>query len=168
MVMARYVGKRENKPLALLYYPHLLMFLTMSIVLPFVYKPMSGFELGIAALYSALLFAGRFVLVRALALAPTHIVIPVMNVQFVWMVGFGALVFAEIPSTNVFLGAAIVIASCIYLIYNATAIEQKKLSIMSYDLAKSGWPRSRNLSRSHRSSWRSGSRSRIVRQSALR
>ena len=168
MVMARLVSKTENKPLALLFYPHLLMFVTMAAVLPFVFKPMTSFDLAIAGLYSALLFVGRFILVRALALASTHVVLPIMNVQFIWMVGYGALVFAEIPTINVVLGAAIVIASCLYLVHNANVAEQKKIPKIPSELATSGWPRSRNLSRSHRSSWRSGSRSRIVRQSALR
>ena len=168
MVMARLVGKSENKPLALLFYPHLLMFVAMTAVLPFVFKPMTAFDLGIAGFYSALLFVGRFILVRALALAPTHIVMPVMNVQFLWMVGYGALVFSEVPSINVILGAAIVIASCLYLIHNASAADQKKIQNFSSKATRNGWPTSRNLSRSHRSSWRSGSQSQTARQSALR
>lgn len=168
MVMARLVSKTENKPLALLFYPHLLMFVTMLAVLPFVFKPMTSFDLAIAGLYSALLFVGRFILVRALALAPTHIVMPVMNVQFIWMVGYGALVFAEIPTLNVLLGAAIVIASCVYLIHNASVAEQKKTPKLPSELAVGGWPRSRNLSRTRTSSWRSDSQSQNARQSALR
>ncbi len=168
MVMARLVGKSENKPLALLFYPHLLMFVAMLVVLPFVFKPMTAFELGIAGIYSALLFVGRFILVRALALAPTHIVMPVMNVQFLWMVGYGALVFSEVPSFNVILGAAIVIASCIYLIHNANMVEKNNPRGLSPKLESGEWPKSRSLSRSHRNSWRSGSQSQIERQSALR
>ena len=170
MVVARLIGSNEGKPLALLFYPHLLMFAVMGVVLPFVYKPMSPVELGIAGLYSALLFLGRFILVRALALAPTHIVMPVMNVQFVWMVAFGAFVFAEVPGPNVFIGAAIVIASCIYLVLNAREVAQEQRKIPNYttDNLERSWPRSRSLSRSHRSSWRSGFQSRTERQSALR
>lgn len=167
MVMARLVGKSEKKPLALLFYPHLLMFLVMGAALPFVYKPMTLFEFGIAGLYSALLFVGRFILIRALAIAPTHIVMPVMNVQFVWMVAYGAYVFAEIPRTNVYIGAAIVILSCIYIVRAATSSEQKKIPNLSSDVDAGGWPRSRNLSRSHRSSWRSDSQSQNARRSAL-
>ena len=168
MVVARLVSKTENKPLALLFYPHLLMFVTMAAVLPFVFKPMSAFEFGIAAVYSALLFVGRYILVRALALAPTHIVLPVMNVQFLWMVGYGALVFSEAPAMNVYIGAAIVIASCIYLVFNASAAEQKKIPAISAPKIGFDWTRSRNLSRNRTNLWRSGSRSRIARQSALR
>ena len=155
MVMARLVGKSENKPLALLFYPHLLMFVAMLVVLPFVFKPMTAFELGIAGIYSALLFVG-------------HIVMPVMNVQFLWMVGYGALVFSEVPSFNVILGAAIVIASCIYLIHNANMVEKNNPRGLSPKLESGEWPKSRSLSRSHRNSWRSGSQSQIERQSALR
>lgn len=166
MVMARLVGKTENKPLALLFYPHLLMFAVMALALPFVFKPMTGFEFSIAALYSSLLFVGRFILVRSLAMAPTHIVMPIMNVQFVWMVGFGSVFFAEVTTPNVLVGAFIVIASCMLLVRQAVA-EQKKIPALRSKPITNAWTRSRNLSRSHRSSWRSDSRSQTARRSAL-
>jgi len=166
MVMARLVGKTENKPLALLFYPHLLMFVVMGIALPFVFKPMTGFEFGIAALYSALLFVGRFILVRALALAPTHIVMPIMNVQFVWMVGLGTVFFSEIPTPNILVGAFIVIGSCLFLVRQAVS-EQKKAKPSRFGRPVKSWSRSRNLSRSRRNSWRSDSQSQTARRSAL-
>ena len=166
LVMARLVGKTENKPLALLFYPHALMFIVMAAALPFVFKTMSGFEISVAALYSALLFVGRFILVRALAMAPTHIVMPIMNVQFLWMVAFGSFFFAEVPSPNILVGAFIVIASCLSLVRNAVT-EQKKILPISSDALARAWPKSRNLSRSHRSSWHSDSQSQSARRSAL-
>jgi len=166
MVMARYVGKSENKPLALLFYPHALMFAVMAIALPFVFKPMSGFEFSIAVLYSTLLFIGRFILVRALALAPTHIVMPIMNVQFVWMVGFGSIFFAETTTPNVLVGATIVIASCMFLVRQAVTV-QKKAPVLPIGNHTNDWSTSRNLSRSHRSSWHSDSQSQTARRSAL-
>jgi len=116
MVLARHIGRDRDASMALLFYPHLLAFIVMLAALPFVYRPMPVFDLGIAALYSGLLFVGRYVLVRALAIAPTHVVLPVVNVQFIWMVVLGAGIFAESPTMNVYLGAAIVIMSCVALV----------------------------------------------------
>ena len=166
MVIARLVGKRENKPFALVFYPHLFMFLVMGAALPFVFQPMTMTELAIAGLYSLSLFIGRFVLVRALSLAPTHVVMPVMNLQFLWVVGLGATVFAERPTPNIWLGTTIVIASCVALV----RLGSSESSVLSNEpLARFGplrvpYPRLRSLYRSRMNLSRSGSRQRNERR----
>jgi|GEM_PF-484490 len=150
MVLARHIGRDRDASMALLFYPHLLAFIVMLAALPFVYRPMPVFDLGIAALYSGLLFVGRYVLVRALAIAPAHVVLPVMNVQFIWMVVLGAGIFAESPTMNVYLGAAIVIMSCVALVL----VSAKKFAQPVYGQSNAAtmrggrlkWPRSKNWS----------------------
>lgn len=116
MVLARYIGRRETKPLALVFYPNLTLCIVMGLVLPLVYRPMGLVDLGWAASYAVLLFAGRYMIVRALNMMSAHAVMALVNMQFVWMVLIGLWVFAEIPTANLLLGAAIVIASGMVLI----------------------------------------------------
>jgi S-adenosylmethionine uptake transporter len=118
MVMARYVGKHESNSLALVFYPNLALMISMLLVLPFFFKPMALGDLGLAVLYAGFLFGARWVLVVALRLLPAYVAMPLLNVQFLWMVGIGIVIFGETPGLNIWLGAAIVIASGIYVVYD--------------------------------------------------
>lgn len=172
MVMARLIGRSEDNPMALLFYPHALMFIVMGFALPFVYKAMPLTDLLVVTLYSALLFAGRFFLVKALSMAPAHVVMPVMNFQFVWMVLLGYGIYAETPALNVYIGALIVILSCIKLVLDAAKLESPKYrTALRIDAPRSGrlkWPTSKSSSRSRMSLMRSGYRSQIAPRSIPR
>lgn len=115
MVMARYIGRFERNALAQVFYPNLAICGTMAVALPFVWTPMPLADLGWVAAYAGLLFAARWLLVVALRLLTAYAVTPLMNLQFVWMVGLGALAFGEPTGARTWLGAAIVIGSGIVL-----------------------------------------------------
>lgn len=116
MVTSRYIGQRESNLLAQVFYPNLALGVVMCAALPFVFEPMGLRDIGWAIGYAALLFAARWVLVAALRALPAYVVTPLMNMQFVWMVVIGALVFDEIPGPGVYLGAMIVIVAGIWVL----------------------------------------------------
>lgn len=126
MVMARYVGRFETNALALVFYPNLLNMIVMAAALPFVFTPMPLSDLGLAIAYAALLFGARWLLVVALRLLPAYTATPLMNLQFVWMVIIGAVFFGEVPGSNIYLGAAIVVASGSYLVYQQFAPQRRR------------------------------------------
>jgi len=121
MVTARYIGRHEVNSLAQVLYPNLAIAVVMGVALPFVFKPMPLHDLAWAVAYAFFLFAARWVLVIALRHLAAYTVTPLMNLQFVWMVIIGAVFFEEIPPTHIYLGAAIVVASGIYLVYDQFA-----------------------------------------------
>ena len=116
MVLARRIARTENNPLMQLFWPNLALSGVMAVALPFVYRPMSGADLAWIAAYGVLLYAARFVLVHALTWMAAYVVTPLINLQFVWMVALGALVFGEVPAPTLYAGVAIVIASGLYLV----------------------------------------------------
>lgn len=122
MVMARRIGQFESNALAQVFWPNVVLAAVMAVALPFVYRPMALHDLAWIAAYAAFLFFARWVLVIALRLLAAYVVTPLMNLQFVWMVIIGALIFGETTSANVFLGSAIVIGSGLYLIYDQLAL----------------------------------------------
>ena len=124
MVLARYIGQRENNSLAQVFYPNAALFLAMTIALPFVYKPMPLSDLMWVGTYAGFLFAARWLLVVSLRLLAAYAVTPLMNLQFVWMVCLGAVVFGEVPAANIYLGVAIVIGSGVFLIWDQMQPEQ--------------------------------------------
>lgn len=127
MVMARFVGRRESNSLALVFYPNLLNMIVMAVALPFVFKPMPLHDLGLAVAYAGFLFGARWLLVIALRLLPAYTATPLMNLQFVWMVVIGIVFFREYPAGHVYLGATIVAASGMYLVYTQLASARRRV-----------------------------------------
>ncbi|WP_332681295.1 DMT family transporter [Bosea sp. (in: a-proteobacteria)] len=60
---------------------------------------------------------GHWLLILAHRRAPATVLSPFIYSQIIWMVGLGWLVFGQIPDRYTLLGAAIVIASGLYLLY---------------------------------------------------
>jgi drug/metabolite transporter (DMT)-like permease len=118
MVMARYIGRHETNALAQVFYPNLAIFVSMGLAVPFVWRPMPLADLGWVLAYAGLLFGARWLLVVALRLLAAYAVTPLLNLQFVWMVGLGAVFFGEMPASNTYFGVAIVIATGLYLVWD--------------------------------------------------
>lgn len=125
MVLARFIGRRESNALAQVLWPNLALFAVSLIALPLVWRPMALADLVGIAGYAGLLFLARWVSVVALRLLPAYAVTPLMNLQFVWMIGLGALAFGEWPAAGTLLGATIVIASGLYLLWDQARPERR-------------------------------------------
>lgn len=120
MIAARYIAKAERVPMAQVFWPNLALLVVMGLALPFVWKPMSLTDLGWVGAYAVVLFGARYVVVEALRLLPAFVAIPLMNLQFVWMVAIGALFFSELPTLGTLLGVMLVVASGIWLVVEET------------------------------------------------
>ncbi|SPF80309.1 DMT family transporter [Pseudoprimorskyibacter insulae] len=116
MLLSRRISQAERNDMAQVFYPNLALFVVMACALPFVWKPVPMADLGWILAYAILLFIGRALIVVGLRLLPAFIALPLLNVQFIWMVLLGALVFDEIPSSGVVLGVAMVVVSGIMLV----------------------------------------------------
>ncbi len=130
MVLARLISRYEDNALLQVFYPNLAMTLVMGAWLPFVYQPI-GIDTMIVVLgYGGLLFAARWVLVLALTRLPAYVATPMINIQFVFMLGIGVVIFAEIPTLQIMMGAVLVIAGSCMLILNhitASGLELRKV-----------------------------------------
>ncbi|SDC21716.1 DMT family transporter [Ruegeria marina] len=118
LVLSRYIGRFETNALAQVFYPNLALGLSMSVALPFVWVPMPVADLAWVLAYAGLLFAARWLLVVALRLLAAYVVTPLLNLQFVWMVGLGAWAFGEWPEPMTWLGVAIVMGSGLFLLWD--------------------------------------------------
>ena len=87
-------------------------------VLPFVWSwPSSGLTwlvLGSVGLFASI---GHWLLVLAHARAPAPVLSPFLYVQIVWAGALGAIVFGDVPDRWTMVGAAIVVASGMYLLW---------------------------------------------------
>jgi S-adenosylmethionine uptake transporter len=68
------------------------------------------------AAMSALGFAGGLLIIAAYKSADAAIVAPMQYSQLVWAAGFGFFIFAEFPDLWTWTGAAVIIASGLYIV----------------------------------------------------
>jgi drug/metabolite transporter (DMT)-like permease len=78
-------------------------------------SPQGWIEWSVACLLGVLGALGHHLLAAAHRYAPASVVAPFLYQQVIYMAAFGYLVFGDVPSGWVWLGAAIVVASGLYL-----------------------------------------------------
>ena len=90
----------------------------LILILPFVWQtPQSWWQALLLVAIGAMASIGHFMLISAHKLTPASVLSPFMYTQLVWATTLGFLVFGDVPTEWTLLGAAIVVASGLYLIY---------------------------------------------------
>lgn len=120
-VLTRKIGKSESSGV-LLISSMLANLLLMGAALPFVYRPMPMTDLatmGAIALFS--LFAMQGVIV-AYRYGEAVVVAPMQYSQMLWAIFYGALLFDEWPDGATLLGAAVIIASGLFILYRESRV----------------------------------------------
>ncbi len=116
VTVSRYIARFEDKSLLQVFYPNLALGLCMAVYLPFVWQPMTGTDIMWVLIYSGFLFFARWILVVAVRVLPTYTVMPLLNLQFVWMVLVAIVVFGEFPSLMTYFGMVMVAGSGVFLV----------------------------------------------------
>lgn len=122
LLLMRRMCKVEPNTLAQVFWPHVAMVVAMGVALPIVWQPMSLADAGLVAAYALAVFLARWLMVPALARLKAHVAMMLMNLQFVWMVVIGQVVFGEVPAVGTLVGAACIIgAGCFLVVEQARA-----------------------------------------------
>ncbi|WP_249690494.1 DMT family transporter [Stappia sp. WLB 29] len=79
---------------------------------------------------------GHFALIRAHVLAPAPVLAPFMYTQILWMVALGYLVFADVPTVYTVIGASIVTASGLYILYRERKISKAEVAADAASLGR--------------------------------
>ncbi len=114
-VITRKVG-REERAAVLMLYPMMTNVVLMGAILPFVYRPVPVEHLGLFALVAVLGFGGGLCIIAAHRHGDAATIAPVQYSQIIWGAGLGLLFFAEVPDLMTGLGAAVIIASGLYVV----------------------------------------------------
>ncbi len=114
-VVSRKVGGEERAAVMVLY-PMMGNFVVMGAALPFVYEPVPLADLALLAYVAACALVAMLLVIAAYRAAEAVIVAPMQYSQILWAVLFGVVFFDEVPSRWTFVGAAVVIASGIYIV----------------------------------------------------
>ena len=115
LVLTRIVG-RSDSSLTSLFYAVCLGAVGLTVAVPFVWQPpdLAGWlQLALVAVLGAV---GHYLLIRALQLTPAVILQPLTYMMVVFATVTGYLVFGDLPGWPTILGAAIIVASGIYVV----------------------------------------------------
>jgi drug/metabolite transporter (DMT)-like permease len=116
LVTARWLARTETDA-ALMFWQNLGVFLASGVAAPFVWTPIGSSDFAVIATMGALLLIGQFCTVRAFRSAPVGAVAPFQYGELIWAAMIGYVFWSEVPPSNVWFGAAIVVASGLYVIW---------------------------------------------------
>lgn len=114
-IILRKIGGKE-RPVVVMLYPMVANFVVMGAMLPFVYKPMPLLDFGYLAIISVFAWVGGRVIITAYQAGEAAIVAPMQYSQILWAAVFGAIFFNEALDLYTGIGAAIIIASGVFIV----------------------------------------------------
>ncbi|MCL3881678.1 DMT family transporter [Marivita sp. GX14005] len=115
-IVVRKIGA-EERTLVMLLYPMMANFILMGAALGFVYKPMPLEHLGMLAIISIMAWTAARVIIGAYRTGEAAIVAPMQYSQILWATVYGLLFFDETPDRYTMIGAAIIIASGLFIVF---------------------------------------------------
>ena len=97
-----------------------LLTLAYALFLPFGFTMPTGFDALIMIASGVGNGAAQYLWTRAIHLAPTSAVVPFQYLQLVWAMLLGFAIWGDLPTINLLIGSAIVIASGMFLFWRET------------------------------------------------
>ena len=115
-IVTRKVGARDRAETSL-FYVSFVGALAATAPLPWLWQMPQGVQWLMLAFMGLAGSAGHFMLIQAHRLAPASALAPYMYTQIVWMILIGYLLFRDVPDFWTVTGAAIVVASGLFLFF---------------------------------------------------
>jgi drug/metabolite transporter (DMT)-like permease len=115
LIATRWVGHYDD-PATSIVYSALLGSLLMTLALPFSFAwPRDGFDVAMLASLGLIGAAGHYLVIRAFRHGPAAVIAPLSYVELVGTAALGYLIFGNFPDLWTWVGAAIIIASGLYI-----------------------------------------------------
>lgn len=114
-IIVRKIGADE-RPVVMLLYPMALNFVVMGAALPFVYQPMPIGHFGLMAVIAVFGWIAGRMIISAYQAGEAAIIAPMQYSQIIWASFFGYVFFNEVIDLPTAIGAAIIIASGMYIV----------------------------------------------------
>ncbi|MCB2125935.1 MAG: DMT family transporter [Rhodobacteraceae bacterium] len=118
-VIVRKIGADERS-VVLLLFPMVGNFIVTGLAMPYVYRPMPLADLGLMAVIAAFGLTASFLVILAYRAGEAAIVAPMQYSQILWATAYGYLLFDEAPDRATILGAGVIIASGLYIVFRET------------------------------------------------
>ena len=115
-VIIRRLGRAE-RPMVLMMWPMLGNFFATGAALSVAYQPMELVHLAMTGIIAGLGLMGGFLVIMAYRTGEAAIVAPMQYSQILWATGYGWFLFGEGVDPATLLGAGVIIASGIYIVW---------------------------------------------------
>lgn len=115
-VIVRKLGRSE-RAVVLMLWPMLGNFVVTGSMLTIAYKPMALGDMALAGMISFLGLIGGFLVIRAYRTGEAAVVAPMQYSQIIWATLFGWFLFDELLDMPTFIGASVIIASGMYIVW---------------------------------------------------
>jgi len=124
LVLTRRIGS-DAPPLTTLLYTTGVACLVLSGFLPWVWQPIDGRALALIATMGVLSAAGQYFLLMGYMRGPASLLAPFSYVQIISSTFWGVVLFGAIPGSSTWIGAAIVVASGLYVFHRERVTRKK-------------------------------------------
>ena len=115
-VSGKYLS-RNDSVISLVFSLHLGMGLMATLALPWVWVPISLLELGQLSLLTVIALFAHYLFTAAFARADVSALAPFEYTSLLWATTIGYLVWQDIPTTEVWIGAGIIITCGLYVVH---------------------------------------------------
>ena len=119
MLVTRRLARSDTTP-AIMLSSICISILLSGLALPFGWRTPAGMDFWLLALLGLVGGFGMYFMTQAYRYAPAAVIAPFDYTALIWGTLFGWLVWHELPGAHVWLGAAIVIASGLYIVHRET------------------------------------------------
>lgn len=116
LVLARQLTRTDSDA-SLLFYNNAGQLLVMGTFTIFVWQDIAWREIGLIGGIALLMLAGQYLMIRAFRFGQVALVAPFHYIELPFAAAFAWFAFREWPGPNVWIGAAIVIASGLYVLW---------------------------------------------------
>jgi drug/metabolite transporter (DMT)-like permease len=114
----------SDPPVTTFLYTAVVGIIIFSMIAPFVWVPMNGYDWMVMVGVGILGGAGHYCIIQAMRRAQATVLAPFSFIQLIWVTIAGYLVFDDFPDAYTITGAAIVVSSSIYVFYREGVVKQ--------------------------------------------
>ncbi len=109
--------REYDDPMTSLFYTGIAGMVVMSAIMPFEWQTPEWQHWPLFVVLGLMGCLGHFCLIRSLRVAPVSVVSPFSYTTLIWATGFSYVLFGELPDYWVYVGAALIIFSGLYILY---------------------------------------------------
>jgi drug/metabolite transporter (DMT)-like permease len=107
-------------------YPALGVTMITALATPFMWVPLLASDIVWITLLGLFALTGHYLIYKAFSLAPVSVLAPFEYTSLVWATILGYFFFSELPGPQVWLGAAIIVASGLIIVWREASLSRSK------------------------------------------
>lgn len=116
MAITSRVLSRTDSTMGIVFYYSVALAVFGGVFMPWLWKPVWGWDLALMVGIGSSATLAHVCLTQALKLAPVATVVPFQYTSLLWAMGFGWVIFGEVPAQATLLGVPLVVGAGIYVI----------------------------------------------------